>query len=394
MVNNLCLFKTKIKSAPSAKSAGKKQNKMKPIKINAYQIALVFKNGAYKKMLTEGNYWLWFNETVMVYDITKPFTAPIELNILLQDAELANAMLVIEISDNEIALQYQDGLLKQVLNTGRYAFWKNVINKYEFVKADISKADITENISHAVLQNKLVAPYVRAYTVENYEKAVLFIDGKYAQILPAGIYYWWKNNITIVVGKADTRMQQIEINGQEILTKDKAALRINGYAQYKVVDIEKAILQNKDYEKQLYVAFQLALREYIAAYGFDELLDKKETIAPFILEAVKNAADNLGVAVNSFGIRDIILPGDVKDIMNKVLVAEKNAQANSIMRREETASTRSLLNTAKLMEDNTMLWKLKEMEYVEKIADKIGEITVTGNGALLEQLKQIFVAQK
>jgi hypothetical protein len=367
---------------------------MKQVKINAYQIGLVFKNGVYKKMLPAGNYWMWLNEQVMVYDITKPFYAPIELNILLQDAALATALQIVEVGDNEIALQYENGLLKQVLVAGRYTFWKNAVNNFEFVKADISKIEITENISRTVLQNKLVAPYVRSYSVENYEKAILFIDGKYTQVLPAGIYYWWKNNITIVVGKADMRMQQIEINGQEILTKDKAALRINGYAQYKVVDIEKAILQNKDYEKQLYVAFQLALREYVAAYGFDELLEKKETIAPFILEAVKIAAENLGVAVNNFGIRDIISPGDVKDIMNKVLVAEKNAQANSIMRREETASTRSLLNTAKLMEDNTMLWKLKEMEYVEKIADKISNISVNGNGALMEQLKQIFVAQK
>ena len=59
-------------------------------------------------------------------------------------------------------------------------------------------------------------------------------------------------------------------------------------------------------------------------------------------------------------------------------------------RREETASTRSLLNTAKLMEDNSMLFKLKEMEYVEKIADKIGEITVAGNGNVIEQLKDMF----
>jgi hypothetical protein len=367
---------------------------MKQEKINAYQIGLVFKNGVYKKMLTEGTYWLWLNETVKVFDVTKQFIAPIELNILLQDADMADALQIIEAGDQEIVLQYQDGLLKQVLTAGRYTFWKSAVNDYAFIKADISKIDITEDISRAVLQNKLVAPYVRTYTVEHYEKAVLFIDGIYAQTLPAGIYYWWKNNITIVVGKADTRMQQIEINGQEILTKDKAALRINGYAQYKVVDIEKALLQNKEYERQLYVAFQLALREYIGALGFDELLEKKETIAPFILAAVKNAAEGLGVAVNGFGIRDIILPGDVKDIMNKVLVAEKNAQANSIMRREETASTRSLLNTAKLMEDNTMLWKLKEMEYVEKIADKIGEISVSGNGTLIEQLKQIFVAQK
>ncbi len=371
----------------------KKQNKVKQVKINAYQIGLVFKNGVYKKMLPAGNYWMWLNEQVMVYDITKPFYAPIELNILLQDAALANELQIVEVSDNEIVLQYENGLLKQVLAAGRYSFWKSAIN-YNFVKADISKIEITESINRTVLQNKLVAPYVRCYTVENYEKAILFIDGKYAQQLQAGIYYWWKNNITIVVGKADIRMQQIEINGQEILTKDKAALRINGYAQYKVIDIEKAILQNKDYEKQLYVAFQLALREYVAAYGFDELLEKKETIAPFILEAVKIAAENLGVAVNNFGIRDIILPGDVKDIMNKVLVAEKNAQANSIMRREETASTRSLLNTAKLMEDNSMLWKLKEMEYIEKIAEKISNISVSGNGAIMEQLKQIFAVQK
>lgn len=88
------------------------------------------------------------------------------------------------------------------------------------------------------------------------------------------------------------------------------------------------------------------------------------------------------------------MPGDVKEIMNQVLVAEKKAQANTIMRREETASTRGLLNTARLMEENTMLWKLKEMEYVEKIADKISNISVSGNGVLIEQLKEIFVPKK
>ena len=85
------------------------------------------------------------------------------------------------------------------------------------------------------------------------------------------------------------------------------------------------------------------------------------------------------------------LPGDMKEIMNQVLVAEKKAQANSIMRREETAAMLSMLNTAKLMEENEMLWKLKEMEYVEKIADRIGEITISGSGNVISQLKDIFV---
>ena len=366
---------------------------MKTITVNAYQVALVFKNGGYRKILFPGTYWLWWKETALVFDVTKQFVSPVEMNILLKDERLANVLEVVEVSDDHIALQYENGILKQVLTAGRYAFWKGIV-QYQFVKADVSKIEITEEITRATLQSKMVAPFVRIYTVESYENAVVFIDGKYAQLLAPGVYYWWKNNITILVGKADTRMQQLELNGQEILTKDKVALRLNGYARYQVKDIEKALLHNKDFERQLYVAIQLALREYVGGLGFDELLEKKDSSAAFILDAVKETAFALGVAVDGFGIRDIILPGDIKEIMNKVLVAEKNAQANTIMRREETASTRSLLNTARLMEDNQVLWKLKEMEYVEKIAEKISNISVTGNGVLLDQLKQIFVPQK
>lgn len=365
---------------------------MKNVKLNAWQVGLVFKNGEYKRMLLAGSYWFWGREQVYIYDITKQFAPPVELNILLQDERLAAILQVVEVKDNEIALQYENGLLKQVLTPGRYAFWKSVV-KQEFIYADISKGDVPDAVDRMVLGKSPVSAWVRNSEVQSYEKAVLFIDGKFIKVLQPGMYYWWKNSITIYVGKADMRQQQLEINGQEILTKDKAALRINAWAQYKVADIEKALVHNKDYDKQLYVAFQLALREYIAGYNFDELLEKKESMAPFILQSVKEKAEALGVEVYGFGIRDIILPGDVKEIMNQVLVAEKKAQANTIMRREETASTRSLLNTARLMEENAMLWKLKEMEYVEKIADKISSISVGGNGQLLEQLKQILVSK-
>jgi len=365
---------------------------MKKVKVNAYQVGLVFKNEEYKRLLLAGTYWFWKNEVVYVYDITKQFVAPIELNILLQDQLLADILQVIEVKDNEIALQFENGLLKGVMTPGRYAFWKSLV-KQEFIKADISNIEIAENIDRVFLAKAPLNGWVRMYEVQSYEKGLLFVEDKYVKVLEPGMYYWWKNSIPIHVGKVDTRQQQLEVNGQEILTKDKAALRINAWAQYNVADIEKALLKNKDYDKQLYVAFQLALREYIAGYSFDELLEKKESIAPFILKSVQENAEALGVAVTDFGIRDIILPGDVKEIMNQVLIAEKKAQANSIMRREETASTRSLLNTAKLMEENAMLWKLKEMEYVEKIADKINNISVGGNGQLMEQLKQILVSK-
>ncbi len=363
---------------------------MKKVKLNAWQVALVFKNGAYQRSLTEGTYWLWGNEQVYVYEMTMSFNAPVELNILLRDAKLADLLELVEVKENELVLQYENGLLKTVLTAGRYTFWKSVI-RYEFVRADISKPEIDESINKALFNRAPLNVWVRNIEVQSYEKGILYVDGKFREVLEPGTYYWWRNMVAVQVFRADMRQLQLEINGQEILTRDKAALRINAWAQYKLADIQKALVLNKDYDKQLYVAFQLALREYIAGYSFDELLEKKDSLAPFILEQVKEKAAGLGVEVLNFGIRDIILPGDVKEIMNQVLIADKKAQANSIMRREETASTRSLLNIAKLMEDNAMLWKLKEMEYVEKIAEKISNISVSGNGMLVEQLKQLFV---
>ncbi|HZD53832.1 MAG TPA: hypothetical protein VE175_12345, partial [Woeseiaceae bacterium] len=86
----------------------------------------------------------------------------------------------------------------------------------------------------------------------------------------------------------------------------------------------------------------------------------------------------LGITVKSVGVKDIILPGDMKELLAKVVEAEKAAQANVIRRREETNATRSLLNTAKVMESNTVALRLKELETLEKITEKIGNISVYG----------------
>jgi regulator of protease activity HflC (stomatin/prohibitin superfamily) len=366
---------------------------MKRIRINTGKIGLVFRNGNYRKVVTEGAYWFLPNEDVIQYDMTKPFHPSIDLNILLKDEQLANMLTVVEVRDNEIVLQYENGNLKNVLGPGRYAYWKGVTD-YAFTKADLSKIDITENIDLESVKRKELVPYIRVCKIESFEKGILFVDNKMSRILDAGEYYFWKNAKEVSVSKVDLRQLQLEISGQEILTRDKASLRITFYTQYKVVDIIKALIENRDYEKQLYILMQLALREFIGTLSLDELLEKKESISAYVLATLKDKAYNLGVEIRDCGVRDIILPGEMKEIMNQVLVAQKKAEANVIMRREETASTRSLLNTAKLMEENSMLFKLKEMEYVEKIADKINSISLSGGNQIIDQLKDIFVPKK
>lgn len=366
---------------------------MKRIRINKGYVGLVFRQNDYQRMLKEGKHWISLYEKIGHYNLAKPFSAPVELNLLLQDEKLAEMLTVIEVKDNEIVLQAIDGNFKNVLLPGKYAFWKGVVN-YTFTQVDLDKVEIDKSISKSILERRELLPYIRVFVVQSYEKGMLFIDGQFVKELGTGTYFFWKNAIPIKVETVDLRQRQMEISGQEMLTKDKAALRINFMAQFKVINIYKALVDNNDFEKQLYILLQLALREFVGTFSLDELLEKKDEMANYVLKVITNKAEALGVEVKDCGVRDIILPGEVKDIMNQVLIAQKKAQANVIMRREETASTRSLLNTAKLMEDNAMLYKLKEMEYVEKIAEKIGEITVAGNGQIIDQLKSIFTPEK
>ena len=362
---------------------------MKRVRINKGKVGLVFRNGDYKKVLTAGNYWVRLTDKVGICNMSQAFTLSMELNILLEDKELANMLEVVEVLDHEIVLKYENGVFNEVLKPGRYAYWKGATD-YAFKKLDLSKVEITEDLPINILYKPEIYPYVRIYRVESYEKGLLFVDDKMMKELDQGVYYFWKNNTPILVMKADMRQTQLEISGQELLTKDKAAIRISFFATYKVEDAIKALCDNQDYKKQLHVTLQLALREYVGTLTLDELLERKEELAEFVLDSSREKVLNYGVELSDGGIRDIILPGEVREIMNQVLIAQKKAQANIITRREETASTRSLLNTAKLMEDNSMLFKLKEMEYVEKIADKINNISLSGGGQVVDQLKEIF----
>jgi regulator of protease activity HflC (stomatin/prohibitin superfamily) len=108
---------------------------------------------------------------------------------------------------------------------------------------------------------------------------------------------------------------------------------------------------------------------------------------------VTERAGALGVEIGEIGVKDVILPGDVRELLNKVVEAERTAKANLIRRQEETAATRSLLNTARLMEDNPLLLRLKELEALEKLVEKVGRIDLhagAGAGGFDALLQNLF----
>lgn len=362
---------------------------MKKVRVNVGKVGVIKKNGDYKRVLSAGSYWIGFNETVFTYEMSAVYKSTMDLNIMLQDPAFQKLTQVIEVKDNEIAFKYVGENFDSVLNPGRYFVWKGYMD-FRFKVIDVSDVNISEDVNLSTLNLPLVKPFVRQLVVEAHEEGLLFINGSLVKKVSQGTYYFWKNAMSIDVLKADLRQTPLEISGQEMLTKDKAALRINFFAQYQVVNVERALLNSKDFERQLYLSIQLVLREFIGTLTLDEILDNKEKVSDYVLKCLKSNNQKLGVELTTAGIRDIILPGEIKEIMNQVLVASKQAQANTIARREETAATRNLLNTAKLMEDNEMLYKLKEMEYVEKIAGKVGEISLSGGDQIMTQLTKVF----
>jgi len=385
------LRKTDVGIFCGSQNQKKEGNKMKII-INENERGFLLKNGTYRKMLAPGKHRInsSFNETYVRVNVNRPVEiANVDIAVLLRDVAFSNSVARFDVPDGCIAIHMEDKRIVGALQPGTHCFW-NIYREHTFMLINISKAEVT-----GITPEQLMAIPRNLYSkieVSEGETGLLFIDGKFERALESGSYCFWNNMQRITCQKMDLRAQHLDIAGQEILTADKVSLRINFVCTYRITDAVRIVSEIKDYKTQIYTLTQLALREYIGKFRFDELLEQKDSIATFVLKHLQSKQDAMFVEFSEAGLKDIILPGEIREIMNTVLVAEKNAQANVIARREEVASTRSLLNTAKLMEENSTLYKLKELEYLEKICDKVGNISV-GGGNLLSELREILAVR-
>jgi len=170
------------------------------------------------------------------------------------------------------------------------------------------------------------------------------------------------------------------------MTSDKVTLRVNAVVTWKIADAQRAVTQTDDVRQALYRDTQLALRGVVGTHDLDAFLAEKDAVGQEIEDNVRRRADVLGLEIASVGIRDVILPGEMKDLMNKVTEARKAAEANLVSGREETAAMRSQANTARLLADNPALMRLRELETLEKVATHsqlnviLGKSTEDGGG--------------
>jgi regulator of protease activity HflC (stomatin/prohibitin superfamily) len=229
--------------------------------------------------------------------------------------------------------------------------------------------------------------YLTEIVVENHEAGLLHVDGAFVERLAPDRHAYWTVGRKIEVKRLDLRPQAVEITAQEMLTKDRIALRVTLTVLRRIVDPERAVGAAADLDSWLYRLVQFAIREAVAARTLDEVLSAKGALDVELRAFVRARIADSGIEVMELGIKDLILPGEIRELVNKVVEAERTAKANLIRRQEETAATRSLLNTAKLMEENPLLLRLKELESLERLVEKVGRIDLhAGEGRGLDAL--------
>ena len=357
------------------------------------QRAFLYRDGRFLRLLGPGRHSEFDPLERMTAELVKVVRAevPAERALLFEKAHphvAADHFEIVRTGPREVAIVSLDGEPKHLVqaNTTR-AFWKT-LTKVEVEKID-TETDLRVAKAHLEKLDLARVAVVVNETVDQNEVGLLTVDGEFVETLKPGRHAFWSVGRKVRVWKVDLRPTPLEVTAQEILTKDRVGIRVTLTAFYKVVDPVKAELETNELGNTLYRLVQFAIREAVATRTLDEILAARDTIDQEVRAFVTARAGQLGVEVGEIGVKDVILPGDVRDLLNKVVEAERVAKANLIRRQEETAATRSLLNTARLMDENPLLLRLKELEALEKLVEKVGRIDLhAGNAGGLEALLQ------
>lgn len=353
---------------------------------------LVYRNRRFERVLAPGVHRMFDplqRIEVRSFDISTPLYAGHDADALIArlGADLDAVFVHADIGADEVGLVSRHGKLEEVLAPGtRRLYWRGLV---ETAVERVSLADglaVRADVMRRLRQLGSLSKVAVVLDVPAESAGLVFVDGQLLDTLGPGAYAFWNFQKNVTAEVIELRVQSVDVSGQELLTRDRVSLRVNLAASMRVTDPVAARTKVAKFGEHLYRELQYGLRKVVASRTLDALLGDKASLDADIFAYVRGQVGALGIEVLGVGVKDVILPGEMKEILNGVVQAEKAAQANVIRRREEANATRSLLNTAKLVEESPTLMRLKELEALEKVTEKIDKLTVFGglDGVLKE----------
>lgn len=357
------------------------------ITIDETKRGILVRDGKVAAFLRPGRHqlWSWRAEIdVQLIDLETP-VSPFRREV----AEVApeDAWTELQVAENELAIVRVDGLPKACLRPGRYMLWQERAE----VEATTYAMEALEPAIPASEWHLVPRDLARELTVLPFLRVLVYANGKMERCLEAGRYLLSTVGRELTLHTVELREREKTIVGQEIMTSDKVSLRMNLIVKFRSVDPVRTVEAIENLEDALYSEAQMAARRQVAGLTLDQLLEDRRAVSTAMATEVGERAVRWGVEVLAVDIKDVLLPGDMKQLLNRVIEAEKQAAAQVILRREETAATRSQANTAKMLEANPTLMRLRELEAMKEIAGSIDGLTIVAGA---NELTQHFLGRK
>jgi regulator of protease activity HflC (stomatin/prohibitin superfamily) len=229
---------------------------------------------------------------------------------------------------------------------------------------------------------------------------LLYENGAYARSLEPGRHKLVRlfDDTARTVNVVDLRERSTTIKGQEILTVDKVAIRVSLLVYFRVVDAALAVHSVDSYEARIYEDVQLAARRFLATRTLDAILNDRNEISNAVLAEVKNSANEFGVEVLRADVKDLVFPGNLREIMNAVLETERRAEAKLMATRKDIEAQKLALDAtleaahaeqarerirlateleeARAMAESPSLVKLRELRALVDIGRAGGKVVV------------------
>ena len=187
----------------------------------------------------------------------------------------------------------------------------------------------------------------REVFIKNTHRGLWYEDGVLVRTLDAGRHVIpgrtrlpVRRRARIEVILVDVRERELTIKGQEILTSDKVAIRVSIVVQFRVTDPAAAVERVAEYEDRLYSDVQLAARRSLASMTLEDILTNRTRLSEDILAEVLDTAAGYGVRIQRADVKDLIFPGNLQEMMNRVLAAERLSHAQLVEARTKAETQR------------------------------------------------------
>jgi regulator of protease activity HflC (stomatin/prohibitin superfamily) len=360
----------------------------KNVFVRASEMGLRFVRAEFAGLVAPGSHWFFDplgRVSVTVVSRREPFLTHPQLDLIIKSGLLAGHAEVLDVQDQQRALVWLDGRFSTILAPGLYAYWTG-FRRVRVEMVNLDDVRCTHRDLEAILRFNRVSEFLSVEEVPAEHVGVLRIGGRYVEPLPPGKHAFWKTSRTVKVTLLDRKEIMQDLAGQELLTADKVTLRMNIVVVYRVQDAVKVTETTDALATVMHRETQLALRTAVGVRELDNLLAEKDVLAQELTATVRQRAQSWGVEVIQVGLRDIILPGDMRTLLNQVIQARKAAEAGVITRREEAAMLRHQANAAKLLAEQPLLMRLRELETIEKIAATGKLKVVLGEKGLTERV--------